>query len=323
MPVLIISLLLTIVLADYTAAPLEKVEAHLYQQLSGKHPQHFEYDSRGVPYVMYQGLVGKQYNTVSVAEYAVRIAGKGGNDTSFFNCIEWLVGQGKRLNDSSLIYLNNYDWPAYSMHSPWRSAMNQGRVMQAFLAAYGKTSDSVYLEYAGKAMRCLYTDVLHGGVTCFDSTGYWYEEYADDGAPESRVLNGMIVVLEALHEYGSTTGDPSAAYLFNLGVSALKSNLHRYNVNGHSNYDLQGRPANSWYHAFHIRQLDFLYRVTGDRLFMEYRDLWAAYKEPSYLEALLSKPTRIGIAAVASTFTGFGLLLYLGLTVYFRIKGKK
>jgi hypothetical protein len=209
------------------------------------------------------------------------------------------------------------------MKAPWRSAMNQGRAMQAFLRAYRKTADTQWLECARKAMNTLFTGVSAGGVTYFDSTGYWYEEYADDSAPGSRVLNGMIVVLEALKEYDDETGSRPAGFLFRRGVDYLKESIHRYDCNGHSNYDLLGKPASKWYHEFHIRQLGFLYEATGEKVFGEYRDLWAAYKNPSYLKALAAKPSRIGIAAVVTLFIGLMLVLSLAVRTYLRFSRKR
>ena len=175
----------------------------------------------------------------------------------FYNCITWLVNHNTILNDSSIIFLNHYDWPGYKMTSPWRSAMNQGRAMQAFIKAYYKTGDSVYLSLARRSMNALYTQVKEGGVTYMDSTGYWYEEYADDNVPQSRVLNGMIVVLQSLNDFHKVTNDPGALFLFNKGVDAVKKTLHLYDNNGHSNYDALGKPASSWYHKFHIELLGF------------------------------------------------------------------
>jgi len=197
--------------------------------------------------------------------------------------------------------------------------MNQGRAMQAFIKAYEKTGDTSYLAYARKSMNTLFTQVKDGGVTCMDSTGYWYEEYADDNVPQSRVLNGMIVVLQALSDFHKTTNDPNSLFLFNKGVDAVKSSLHLYDNNGHSNYDILGKPANPWYHKFHIELLDFLYSETHDPVFNEYKQKWLLYKEPSYLAALIQKPTRIGLFAVFSLFVGVLLIVsLLGYFIWFR-----
>lgn len=311
------SFLLTLLLSHFLGKPIEHFETVIYQKVTGKTPQHFEFDTSGVPYVVYQGPLGKQYNTVAVAEYAIRLSNS--NDTFksqiFFNCINWLIRNGNLLNDSSLLFLNKYDWPGYGMTAPWRSAMNQGRAMQAFIRAYKITGDSIYLDYAVRSMNVLYTKVGNGGVTYIDSSGYWFEEYADDDAPQSRVLNGMIVVLQALSDFNKVANDTGSFFLFTEGVSSVKNSLHLYDNNGHSNYDVLGKPASPWYHKFHIRQLEFLIKETRDPFFVTYLQKWQLYKEPGYLSTLISKPTRIGVFAVFTLF----IIVVIGISVIYYI----
>jgi hypothetical protein len=276
----------------------------------------------GVPLVVYEGKLGKKYNTITIAEQALKWSSQkdSGNRRNFFNCIAWLKNNSIMLNDSSIIFQDYYDWPSYKMTSPWRSAMNQGRAMQVFLKAYEITGDSIYLNWARKSMNTLYTQVKDGGVTYMDSTGYWYEEYADDNVPQSRVLNGMIVVLQALSDFHKLTNDPGALYLFTKGVNSVKSNLHFYDNNGHSNYDILGKPAKPWYHKFHIELLDFLYSETHDHIFKDYKQKWMRYKEPSYLAALIHKPTRIGVFAVFSIFIGVFAIVFGISFMFTRLK---
>jgi heparosan-N-sulfate-glucuronate 5-epimerase len=296
--------LITISLVNKTGNTIEKFETKIYQKIIGKKPQYILYDSVSVPFVVFEGKLGKQYSTVTVAEQAIKWAEEkdSANTEKFFNCINWLTTNHKVLNDSSIIFFDYYDWPSYKMTSPWRSAMNQGRAMQAFLKAFVKTNDTIYLDYARKSMNTLFTEVKDGGVTYKDSSGFWYEEYADDSVPQSRVLNGMIVVLQALSDYIKVTSDPEASFLFNKGVDAVKSSLHLYDTKGHSNYDVLGKPAKPWYHKFHIELMDFLYTETHEPIFNEYKQKWSEYKEPSYLKTLIQKPTNIGIFAVFTLF---------------------
>ena len=198
--------------------------------------------------------------------------------------------------------------------------MNEGRAMQAFIKAYEKTSDTVYLDYARKSLNTLYTLVKNGGVTYFDSTGYWYEEYADDNVPQSRVLNGMMVVLRGLSDYYKLTKDPGANFLFGQGVKSVKNTLYLYDTNGHSNYEITGKPANPWYHKFHIELLDFLYKETNEPVFREYAQKWSQYKEPSYLSKLIQKPTRIGVFTVFSIFTITVLLVFFVYYIFLKLK---
>lgn len=315
--IVVTSFILTLVFENRIGKPIEKFESGIYQKISGKKPQHFQPDSLGIPVVVYEGDIGKQYDVVTVAEEALKSSKSDNLDISekFFNCIKWLKEKGTILNDSSIIYLDYYDWPGYKMTSPWRSAMNQGRAMQAFIKAYEKTGDTMYVNWARRSMNTLYTEVKDGGVTYKDDNGYWYEEYADDNVPQSRVLNGMIVVLQALSDFYKVTKDQGALFLFNQGVTSVKITLHLYDNKGHSNYDILGKPAKAWYHKFHIELLDFLYNETHDPVFNEYKQKWLLYKEPSYLAALIQKPTRIGVFAVFTMFVG--VLFFVSMLSYF------
>lgn len=197
--------------------------------------------------------------------------------------------------------------------------MNQGRVMQAFLLAYEDTSEDLFLDYARQSMNALFTEVKDGGVTYIDETGYWFEEYADDNLPESRVLNGMIVVLEALSDFYVLTDDTSAKYLFSEGTKALKSTLHQYDNEGHSNYDVLGKPASPWYHKFHIAQLEDLYKKTDEPVFEQYRLKWLQYREPSYLKTLVLKPRNIGIAAVVTLYFITVMVMAILVSIFMRL----
>ena len=315
--IFISSLLLTFLFSTLFGRFIENFGSSLYRNISNKPTQHVETDSSGIPFVVFEGELGRQYNVVTIAEQALMWEDL--KDTTarkiFFSCLSWLESNAKILNDSSIIFYANYDWPGYSMTAPWRSAMNQGRVMQVFIKAYDVTGDSSYLDLSRRAMNTLFTELKDGGVTYFDSIGYWYEEYADDNGPESKVLNGMIVVLEALSDFHKVTGDKDAEFLFEKGVAAVKNSLPLYDNNGHSNYDILGKPAKAWYHNFHIELLGFLYKETGDPIFNEYMQKWVAYKEPQYLTTLIRKPTNIGIFTVFSIFVAVFIVIYTG--VYF------
>ena len=266
-----------------------------FQALSSKKPQHVVLDSLGVPWVWYEGKLGRQRNPVNIAETALKYYAdtSAASHTAFFHCAHWIDSASVSLNDSSLIWYNSFPWSQYRLVAPWRSAMSQGRIAQVYLRAFRLTADSQYLHKAKKAINTLFTEVKDGGVTYKDSTGWWYEEYAGDHAEESRVLNGMIVVLLALPEFNQYTSDTVSLFLFNKGALSVEHNLYRYNDKGHSSYDALGHPASSWYHHFHISLLDSMYAFTGNKLFATYHTEWKRYREPSFLSLFIAKPTKI------------------------------
>jgi hypothetical protein len=319
-------MIVTILSVNKLGKRLEKFEARIYQRISGKHPEYIKYDKSGIPIVVYEGGIGEEVTVVLTAQEALNYY-KNISDTisrnKFFACIDWLKSNSTRLNDSSIIFYVNFDWPGFNMKKPWRSAMNQGRAIQAFLKAFEFTNDSIYLRYAKESMNTLLIQVKDGGVSYIDTTGYWYEEYADDNVPQSRVLNGMIVVLQSLSDYYKVTKDPKAFFLFNEGVRSVKNTLKLYDNNGHSNYDILGKPASSWYHNFHIKLLDYLYTETHEPLFNEYKLKWSEYKEPTYLSTFIKKPTRIGVFMVLSLFLAIFSIVFGTCFLVLRLEDKK
>lgn len=318
-------LILSLITANHLAPIAESQIKRIYTYLSSKKPQHITYDEAGVPMVYYQDGLGKKYNIVAIAEEALRFSRSENKEVRqrLLVSAEWLRDNAVELNDSSLIYYNYFDWNHYGMKAPWRSAMSQGRVMQAYLAAARETGDSSWIDLARLSMNTLLVPVSEGGVSYLGEDGWWYEEYADDSAEESRVLNGMIVVLEGLMEYHRMVNDSLSLQLFRKGSLAVKNSLYRYDLNGHSAYDITGKPASDWYHLFHIRLLDFLYRETADPAFKQYREKWAAWKSPGFLERFIQKPKKTASLALLSLFLIYSFAVYLGISGILKILRKQ
>lgn len=303
--ILIISVIISSFYLNAKGDNNEKYLTELYQKIIRKKPQLIDYDTNGVPFVLFEGPLGKKYNAVTVAEEVLRIYEPYDSISfsRFKGSIDWLVRNAEYLNDSSLIYYDYYDWPKYNMTSPWRSAMNQGRAMQAFLRAFEVYQDSVYLEMAKKNMNSLFVEVRYGGVTYKDMSNYWYEEYADDSGSVSMVLNGMLVVLNALSDYNHQMNDTISRFLYLNGLNAVVENLERFDHNGWSNYDILGNPSTMWYHKFHIQLLKDIYKETGNKILKETIIKWENYTQPSYIERLILKPTNIKIFTVLLAFS--------------------
>lgn len=189
------------------------------------------------------------------------------------------------------------------------------------------------MKCAKKLLNSFFVEVKDGGVTYKTSqNGWWYEEYADNGGKDSRVLNGMMFAVLGIHEYYEYTNDSDAKYLFDQGILSLKMSISKYDNNGHSYYDILKNPPEK-YHKVH-KQLDMLYNITNEEIFKEYRDKWASYielkhysdiqlySEPkiyikpttSFITRLIQNPTKIGLEIFAINF--FVLLLIVELTIF-------
>lgn len=187
------------------------------------------------------------------------------------------------------------------MTPKWRSGMAQGLAIQALINAHEITGDRKYIDSAKMLLNSFFVEVKDGGVTYKTTAGWWYEEYADVGGKEPRVLNGMMYTLLGIHEYYQYTGNNNAKHLFDQGIVALKNDLSLYDNNGYSYYDILGAPA--WeYHNVHIELSDQLYNITKEKTFKQYHDKWENFKEPFSIIQQMQHPTSIIFVAFMVNF---------------------
>ena len=207
--------------------------------------------------------------------------------------------------------------PIYSIKKPWRSAMAQGQAIQVLIRAHSITGDQKYLETANKLLNSFFVEVKNGGVTYKSSNGWWYEEYSKEDGKKSRVLNGMNFALFSIYDYYLYTKDPKAKYLFKKGIQAVKNYLPKYEYNkNYSTYDIFKREASARYHSIHILQLNALYRLTGERIFKNYRDRWAAFRPLSQAIRLIIRPTKRGLILFLLAFVIVWIALYISRLIY-------
>jgi hypothetical protein len=197
------------------------------------------------------------------------------------NNANWLVKNAKSFGNYSIL---EYKFPfaRYDMEPPWRSALAQGKAIEALTKAYDVTSNKTYIDTAKSLLNSFFVEVKDGGVTLKTADdGWWYEEYADDGSNSSRVLNGMIWALLSIYDYYKYTNDTNAKFLFDQGVIALKNTLPLYDNSGNSYYDIHRRTTLIKYHQMHIKLLDYLSNITDEAVFAEYRGKWQNYMRSS------------------------------------------
>ncbi|UCF07712.1 MAG: hypothetical protein JSW28_08735 [Thermoplasmata archaeon] len=286
-------------------------------------------DESGIPTVDYgyvEGVyIGKQKNPVTTSQKGLsyHYYYQKGDESArqlFLNCADWLVDNAVSYDNYSLLEYD-FQWPKYDMTSPWRSSMAQGQALQVLIAADALTGDEKYLDCAKSLLNSFFVEVADGGVTYkSERDGWWYEEYADEGGKESRVLNGMMFAVLGIYDYYEYTGDEDALFLFNQGVTSLERNIHRYDNNGDSYYDILGNPS-LHYHSAHIYLLDRLYTITNIDTFKEYRDKWENYEDHPFTVQLFLSPTKMRLAIFAGNLIAIFLALEFSILVL--RKGKK
>jgi heparosan-N-sulfate-glucuronate 5-epimerase len=253
-----------------------------------------ELDRSGVPIVTYgymdETYIGPQRNPTTVSTTATdhySIYKSNGNETAreiFLNNSDWLVNNAVSYGNYSLL---EYDFPwLYNMKPPWQSGMGQALAMQALIKAHQESGKEKYLDTARMLLNSFFVEVKDGGFTYkTPNEGWWYEEYADIGGKEPRVLNGMMFALVGLYDYYLYTNDLDSKFLFDQGIRALKQNLPAYDdvSYSYSYYDSLKTTNPLSYHNIHIELLSKLYNITGEKTFEVYHDRWMNYENPPFL----------------------------------------
>ena len=242
-------------------------------------------DNSGVPGIEYGCVggyyVGNQRNPVTVSHHGLSTFAKlnGTQDQEtlerFLNISDWLVANAVPKGNYSLLTYSFY-WPTYDIQAPWQSGMAQARALEVLGKAYELTSNQTYLDTAKSLLNSFFVEVKDGGVTYkTPNEGWWYEDFADNGANPTRALDGMMSAILSINRYFENTNDLHAKFLFDQGVIALKNNLPLYDNNGYSYFDILKRPSPPQYHAYQVGLLGRLLDIVGeDEILRKYHDKW-------------------------------------------------
>lgn len=246
------------------------------------------------------------YNPTTVAQFAMAYYNMfvKTNKDSFREAMrrhmEWLIDNFVELGGFGVWqYRFDYLSPGYVCRSPWVSCMAQGQALSAIIRA-----NEIFPEVKGErvarlASRAFGVSTRDGGVRRLDRHGcVWYKEFVCEKSPTT--LNGMIFALIGLNEYSEYFGDEDAMLRFREGVDTLKRHLSMFEIGVYplfkwSRYD-DGLIvfASEKYHGIHIRQLEELYRITGDEYFMRYSLRWKRFEQ-----VYLNSPPYRAIRALA------------------------
>lgn len=186
----------------------------------------------------------------------------------FLRIAGWIVKHIKDCGDFGLIEFD-FPFPVYGLKPPWVSGLANAEAMEVLL----KTPDGEYIEKARLLLKSFSISIDSGGVALKESHDrWWYSEYVREKPP--MVLNGMMIILLAIHDFYEKTGDSLAISLFKKGLNSLCFHLKEFDFRGLSRYDLTGRITSHEYHRLHIRLLEKLYRLTGCKSLKEAISRW-------------------------------------------------
>jgi len=227
------------------------------------------------------------YHPVFIARYSLASLngylsyGKYRYKESFINCLKWITANYVKEGDL-IKWFYNFDLKEYGVKAPWISGMAQGQLVSVLLRAYFLLKNKEYLEIADGAINTMITPIEKGGTLSIDQYGVWIEEVPSK--PPSHILNGFIFALAGLYEYMLVRGRKKK--IFNTLINSLKRNTVYYDLNYWSLYDLYYyRPASIKYHIIHVKQLKWLYLITGYKEFKRVSEKW--YKNMDKVNTLM------------------------------------
>lgn len=243
------------------------------------------YDNNGVP--MCRDSKGNLfYSPVNVLQYGLILhAMFDENQNSktlqtLKQCIH-VLDQIKSEKDDHCVWYYHQMEERYHIHPPWASAMAQGEAISLYLRMYQLEKNEAYIETAVKSYNYLKLDYSNGGVRRLDQDGnLWFEEYPSE--KPSFVLNGFIYTIFGLYDLFRVTQDTGVKSDIEACIDTLKMNLHKYDVGYWSVYDLLKRELVHYYYQknVHVLQLEILAELTGEPIFMKYKNKWEKTLNP-------------------------------------------
>ena len=152
----------------------------------------------------------------------------------------------------------------------WTSGFAQAVAAQALARTGELAGDAGLAQTAAAAFRAIPRDLTRPSPAATRSRGT---------ASDMAVLNAQLQSMVSLLGYVELTGNEDArTYVAGLDDST-RSALGQFDTGCWSLYSLDGNPATTHYHSYHVELLERLGRVTGERLYRETGRRWRGYLE--------------------------------------------
>ena len=195
----------------------------------------------------------------------------------FFRCAEWLVKNHVPCAGKRAGWLYHFDHTRLGIKAPFISAMGQGQGISVLVRAHQLTQKPLYLDTARRALAAFHTDVTEGGVLARLADGdVFFEEYPCQ--PFSHILNGHLFASWGLYDYAVYEGDQYYQQLFDQGTNTLIKMLPQYDLGYWTRYGLFPHPrpniASPFYHELHIAQMQAMYKLTDNSVFLDFANKW-------------------------------------------------
>ena len=335
--IFLVSMLLALILCNFSENLITIIAAKTMNFFSGNGFNNISIDNNGLPVSYYARLHYSTINPVYACIYGLKYYKKFNGSTYqvnskdksftfaidewkeegleeiptnkakdyFINVSNWLINNGEKIiynGKECIIYKYDFDWPTYQIKAPWYSGMAQGLALSVLLRAYNITNKDIYLKTAEKVYNVFSIPVINGGVSYFDNENeIWFEEYAKNGAKETRVFNGMVYAMLGVFEYESKVSKNSDLLI--KAQNSLNKNIGKYDSGWWTYYDQVGTIDNIKYHKIDTELLKDLYKITEDSTYLGYYEKWSNFNTPFIVrEFLRQKPHYIDIVILGYNF---------------------
>jgi heparosan-N-sulfate-glucuronate 5-epimerase len=247
----------------------------------------YRFDKNSIVMVDYGKNGGLQYNPVTIAQYALAcfdeymITKDVKYREAFLNNVQYFKDNKKEMFDDLIGYPLNFKFPTYKLKPPWYSGMAQGHIISVLARAYYLTGDKSLLPMIRKIKNFMMIPASAGGTATRTPEGYiWIELYPSQ--KPSYVLNGFLFAVFGLYDYINLfPEDLKAREEYRQCLSSIRYSIKFYDTGDWALYDRYSgrkpRPVEPPYMIIHIRQLEQLYRMTGDSFFKDVSKRWLSY----------------------------------------------
>jgi pyruvate-formate lyase-activating enzyme len=158
---------------------------------------------------------------------------------------DWLQSHAVPTRNDGVAWLHDFDFVYTAgdrpIPAPWLSGIAQANALLACLHWWRHTGDKRWSDLARRAVPAFLTDANRsdGVAIRLESGGTWFEEYPT--TPRSQVLNCHLLSCLALHKAAVLVDSSAASKAFEEGCTALRTQLHRYDLADWSRYDQYNR----------------------------------------------------------------------------------
>lgn len=185
----------------------------------------------------------------------------------FMQCVSWTVENQEKTGAWNTFF---FKYP----NAPY-GGMAQGEAASLLVRAYIETDNEIYLDAAKLAIGFLLKSRKEGGCTDYlEEDKVIFCEYTHLPV----VLNGWIFAWFGLFDFVKATKDNSHySDILNKSKETLIDMLPKFSNGYWSLYDIRGKFASPFYHRLHIAQLEAMYAITSDKIFLDYSRKWDGY----------------------------------------------